>query len=78
MSLITGGINSTGDDTFVNIFQNMDNIKKIKLVSYYYDMSLGDTLKFIQLKRHLVLVRYKYMVWEKSAFTPVFEEIIKN
>ena len=41
-------MNSAGDDTSVNIFQNMDSIKKIQLVSYYYNMSLADTLKLIQ------------------------------
>ena len=72
-------MNSAGDDTSVNIFQNMDNIEEIELVSYSYNMSLADTLKFIQLKCHFVLVKYKYIYfWEKSAFTPVFEEIIDN
>ena len=54
-------MNSTGDDTPVNIFQDMDNINIIQLVSYYHNMSLTDTLKLIQLKCHLVLVKYKYI-----------------
>ena len=63
-------MNSEGDDTFVNIFQNMDNIKKIQLVSYYYNMSLADTLKFIQLRCHLVPVKYKYIFLEEICIYP--------
>ena len=40
-------MNSAGDDTSVNILENMDNITKIQLVSYYYNVSLADTSKFI-------------------------------
>ena len=54
-------MNSAGDDTSVNIFQNMNNVKKIQLVSYYYNVSLADMLKFIQLKCHLVQVKYNYI-----------------
>ena len=50
-------MNSSVDDTSVNIFQNMDNIQKIQMVSYNYNVSLADTLKFI----HLVPVKYKYI-----------------
>ena len=63
-------MNSAGDDISVNIFQNMDNIKKIQLVSYHYNLSLADTLKFIQLKCHLVLVKYKYMFLRKICIYP--------
>ena len=56
-----GGINSAGHETSANIFQNMDNIEKIQLVSYDYHMSLADMLKFIQLTCHLVLAKYKYI-----------------
>ena len=63
-------MNSAGDHTSVNIFQNMDNIKKIQLVSYYYNMSLADTLRFIQLKRHLVLVKYKYIFLGEMCIYP--------
>ena len=70
-------MNSAGDDTSVNIFENMDNITKIQLVSYYYNVSLADTLKFIQLNV-ILSGKIQLYIWEKSAFTPVFEEIIKN
>ena len=63
-------MNSAGDDTSVNILQNMDNIKKIQLVSYYNNMSLADTLKFIQLKYHFVLVKYKYIFLRKICIYP--------
>ena len=43
-------MNSAGDGTFLNISQNMDNIKKIQLVSRYYSASLADRSNFIQLK----------------------------
>ena len=39
-------MNAAGNGTFLNISQNMDNIKKIQLASHYYDASLADTLKF--------------------------------
>ena len=51
-------MNSAGNGTFLNISQNMDNMKKIQLISHYYNASLADTLNFIQLKCHLVLVKY--------------------
>ena len=54
-------MNSAGDGTFLNISQNMDNIKKIQLVLHYYNASLADTLNFIQLKCHLVLVKYNHI-----------------
>ena len=41
-------MNSAGDGTFLNLSQNMDNIKKIQLVSHYYNVSLADTLNFTQ------------------------------
>ena len=64
-------MNSAGDGTFLNISQNMDNIKKIQLISHYYNASLADRLNFIQLKCHLVLVKYSHIfLGEKSAFTP--------
>ena len=63
-------MNSAGDDTSVNIFQNMDNIKKIQFVSYHYNMSLADTSKVIQLKCHFVLVKYKYMFLGKICIYP--------
>ena len=69
---------SAGDRTSVNIFRNMDNIKKIQLVSYYYNVSLADMIKFIQLKCHLVLVKYNYIFLGEICIYPVFEEIIKN
>ena len=54
-------MNSAGNDICLNISQNMDNIKKIKLVSHYYNASLAETLNFIQLKWHLVLVKYNHI-----------------
>ena len=63
-------MNSAADDTSVNIFQNMDSIKKIQLVSYCYNMSLADMLKFIQLKCHLVLVKYKYIFLGEICIYP--------
>ena len=54
-------MNSAGNGTFLNISQNIYNMKKIQLVSYYYNASLADTLNFIQLKCHLVLVKYNHM-----------------
>ena len=54
-------MNFAGNDTFLNISQNMDNIKKIQLVSHYYNASLADTLNIIQLKCHLVLVKYNHI-----------------
>ena len=53
-------MNSAGDGTFLNIPQNMDNMKKIQLVSHYYNASLADTLNLIQLKCHFVLVKYNH------------------
>ena len=63
-------MNSAGDDTSVNIFQNMDNIKKIQLVSHYYNVCLADTLKFIQLKCDLVLVKYNYIFLGEICIYP--------
>ena len=63
-------MNSAGDDTSVNIFQNMDNIKEIQLVSHYYNVRLADTLKFIQLKCHLVLVKYNYIFLGEICIYP--------
>ena len=54
-------MNSAGHDTSLSISQNMDNIKKIQLVSYYQSVSLADTFNFIQLKCHLVLVKYNHI-----------------
>ena len=72
-------MNSAGDGIFVlNISQNMDNIKKIQLVSHYYSASLADTLNFIQLKCHLVLVKYSHIFFGEICIYPVFEEMIKN
>ena len=71
-------MNSAGNCTFLNISQNMDNMKKIQLVSHYYNVSLADTLNFIQLKCHLILVKYNHIFWEKSAFTPVLKEMRKK
>ena len=71
-------MNSADDDTSVNIFQNMDNIKKIQLVSYYYNMSLAAALRFTELKCYLVLVKYKYIFLGEICIYPVFEEIIKR
>ena len=56
-------MNSAGNGTFLNISQIMDNMKKIQLVSHYYNASLADTLKIIQLKCHLVLVKYHHIFW---------------
>ena len=54
-------MNSEGNVIFLNISQNMDNIKKIQLVSHYYNASLADTLNIIQLKCYLVLVKYNHI-----------------
>ena len=71
-------MNSAGDGTFLNISQNMDNIKKIQLVSRYYSASLADSLNFIQLKCHLVLVKYNHIFWGEICIYPVFKEMIKK
>ena len=54
-------MNSAGDETFLNISQNMDDIKKIQLVSHSYNANLGHRLNFIQLKCYLVLVKYNHI-----------------
>ena len=63
-------MNSAGDGTFLNISQNTDNIKKIQLVSHYYNESLADTLNFIQLKCHLVLVKYNHIFLGEICIYP--------
>ena len=63
-------MNSAGDNTSVNIFQNIDNIKKIQLISYCYNMSLADTLKFIRLKCYFVQVKYKYIFLGEICIYP--------
>ena len=55
---------SAGNGTFLNISQNMNNIKKIQLFSHYYNVSPADTLNIIQLKCHIVLVKYNYIFLE--------------
>ena len=44
-------MNSVGYGTFLNISQNVDNIKKIQLVSHYYNAALADTLNIIHLSK---------------------------
>ena len=63
-------MNSAGDGIFLNISQNMDNIKKIQLVSHYYNASLADKLNFIQLKCHLVLLKYNHIFLGEICIYP--------
>ena len=63
-------MNSAGDGTFLNFSQNMHNIKNIELVSHYYIASLADRLNFVQLKCHLVLVKYNHIFWGEICIYP--------
>ena len=63
-------MNSAGDGTFLNMSHNMDNIKKIQLVSHYYSASLADKLNLIQLKCHLVLVKYSQIFLGEICIYP--------
>ena len=63
-------MNSAGNGTFLNISQNMNNMKKIQLVSHYYNASLADTLNFIQLKCHLILVKYNHIFLGEICIYP--------
>ena len=66
-------MNSAGNGTFLNISQNMDNMKKIQLVSHYHNASLADTSNFIQLKCHLVLVKYNHIFLGEICIYPHLE-----
>ena len=63
-------MNSGSNGTFLNISQNMDNIKKIQLVLHYYNASLADTSNFIKLKCHLVLVKYDHIFLGEICIYP--------
>ena len=67
-------MNSAGNGTFLNISQNLGNIKKIQLVSHYYNVSLADTLNTIQLKCHLVLVKYNNIFLGEICIYPRLKE----
>ena len=71
-------MNSGGNGTFLNISQNMDNIKKIQLVLHYYNASIADTLNFIQLKCHLVLVKYDHIFLGEIFIYPRLKGNEKN
>ena len=63
-------MNSAGNGIFLNISPNIDNIKKIQLISQCYNASLADMLNFIQLKCHLVLAKYNHIFLEEICIYP--------
>ena len=63
-------MNSAGNGIFLNIYPNIDDIKKIQLISHYYNASLADMLNFSQLKCHLVLVKYNHIFLGEICIYP--------